>query len=317
MKKFLVFPLWIFLGLLIPSVLGIILPKFFNDNIGAFGFIIFILCQFIGYRHFGNIKSKELANDLVGLYFYKVDSIAAMSKQEILLRHNMHKNTQIEDLINLTFDELKDRKIAFDKENMTESQIKHAERKIKSKEELKKSYADLKVAATELKDHVATLPSVIDETKEKYREAKKVWNEPSAFSVGYKKGSDLFGSIKNNSNTVSDKNSNSLSSKLNTQNEVERDQDRHVETTVSSSPIVSTPAKVDSFKAKNVVALSGAVVTWYEDGMMKYFNKCEACAAVETQSEYYTQAPWPGSALDSSFHCYKCRHNNKLIIKAV
>ena len=314
MKKFLVFPLWIFLGLLIPSILGIILPKFYNDNISIFGSIIFILCVYIGYRNYNKVKSSELAKKLVDVYSYSENSVAAMSPQEISLRHDMHIKAQFEDLINLTFDELKDRKTSFDKENMTDAQIKRAERQLKSKENLKKSFADLKVAATDLKDHVATLPSVIDETKEKYEEAKKVWNKPSAFSVGFEKGSNLFGSKNSSSNAVSDKKSDSLSSRINTQNEVKREQDRHVGTTASSPPIDFTPAKVDSFEAKNVVALSGAVVTWYEDGMMKYVKKCEACSTVD-ESEHYTQAPRPGSSFSTSFTCNKCRHDSKIIIK--
>jgi hypothetical protein len=172
MKKFLVFLLWIFLGLLIPSILGIILPKFYNDNIGIFGLIIFILSVYIGYRNFHKVKSSELAKKLVDVYSYTENSVASMSPQEISLRHDMHIKTQFEDLINLTFNELKDRKISFDKENMTDAQIKRAERQLKSKEDLKKSFTELKVAATELKDHVATLPSVIDETKENFKELK-------------------------------------------------------------------------------------------------------------------------------------------------
>jgi hypothetical protein len=85
MKKFLVFLLWIFLGLLIPSILGIILPKFYNDNIGIFGLIIFILSVYIGYRNFHKVKSSELAKKLVDVYSYTENSVASISNAPIAI----------------------------------------------------------------------------------------------------------------------------------------------------------------------------------------------------------------------------------------
>jgi hypothetical protein len=321
MKKFLVFPLWIFLGLLIPTVLGMLLPQFFNENIAIFGILIFILCIYMGFRNFNKIKSLELAKKLVDIYSYSESSVAAMSQQEITLRFDMHTNSSIDELHNLSYEDLKNKKSVAEKDRRKASHEKNVK-------ELKESFEDVKVKANNLKNTyevgAADVKKSFDELSkskqdmvEAFSEVKRVWNEPSDFSVGFKKGADLFGSTNSSSNTVSDKKSDSLSSSFNSQNEVHRDQDRHIETTTSSSPIVNTPAKVDSFKAKNVVAISGAVITWYEDGMMKYYNKCEACAAVETHTEHYTQAPMPPYALDSSFLCYKCRHHNKLLIKAV
>lgn len=91
---------------------------------------------------------------------------------------------------------------------------------------------------------------------------------------------------------------------------------------VSSSDVIesaprpaSTSPSKPLFQANSVVALSGAVVTWYQDGMMKYRNKCETCGALGLD-EFYTQAPQQYSSLDTYRRCFKCGTEFRVIIKA-
>ncbi len=81
----------------------------------------------------------------------------------------------------------------------------------------------------------------------------------------------------------------------------------------TSSPKQETTKPL--FEANNVVALSGAVVTSYQDGMMKYRFKCESCGALDGD-EHYTQAPRQGAAFESYKMCHKCNNQFKAIIKA-
>jgi hypothetical protein len=132
----------------------------------------------------------------------------------------------------------------------------------------------------------------------------------------FKKGQNIFGNSKYSSKASSVVKADTSTGKLINTIEDEKEFSQRNEPKESVTPIASSPAKVDSFKAKNVVAISGAVITWYEDGMMKYVKKCDTCSTVD-QSEHYTQAPMPGSSLDTYFFCNKCRKDSKLIIKAV
>lgn len=88
-------------------------------------------------------------------------------------------------------------------------------------------------------------------------------------------------------------------------------------TSPSESP--SSTTKQESakplFEANNVVALSGAVVTGYQDGMMKYKYKCESCGALGLD-EHYAQAPKQGAAFESYKTCHKCNQQFKAVIKA-
>jgi len=145
MKKFLVLPLWIFLGLLVPTILGMILPKLFNENIAIFGTLIFILCIYMGFRNFNKIKSVELAKKLVDIYSYSENSVAAMSQQEITLRFDMHKNSSIDELHNLSYEELKNKKSVAEKDRRKASHEKNVK-------ELKESFEDVKVKAINLKN---------------------------------------------------------------------------------------------------------------------------------------------------------------------
>jgi hypothetical protein len=81
----------------------------------------------------------------------------------------------------------------------------------------------------------------------------------------------------------------------------------------TSSPKQETTKPL--FEANNVVALSGAVVTSYQDGMIKYKFKCESCGALDGD-EHYTQAPRQGAAFESYKTCHKCNIQFKAVIKA-
>jgi hypothetical protein len=69
------------------------------------------------------------------------------------------------------------------------------------------------------------------------------------------------------------------------------------------------------FQANSVVGLSGAVVTWYQDGMMRYRHKCESCGELGL-SEHYTEAPRQNRSLDTYKLCNKCGTNFRVIINA-
>lgn len=98
-----------------------------------------------------------------------------------------------------------------------------------------------------------------------------------------------------------------------------REVDASKDETLAKSPtqeqaIPSTPKK-PLFQADSVVGVSGAAVTWYQDGMMKYRTKCEKCGAIG--DETYTRAPIKYERVDTYKRCNKCGQDFNVRIEPV
>ena len=104
----------------------------------------------MGFRSFNKIKSVELAKKLIDIYSYSANSVAVMSQQEIILRFDMHNNSSIDELHNLSYEDLKNKKSVAEKEKRKASHEKNVQ-------ELKESFVDVKDSSINLVDKTGDL----------------------------------------------------------------------------------------------------------------------------------------------------------------
>jgi hypothetical protein len=183
MRKYLTIILWMIIGSLISGLLGALFPSFLSgDFLSLIGTIIFLTCLYIGFRKFTHQKYLELSNTLVENFFYEVDVVKLMSKQEISLRLNFHKNNLPVDIKNLSFQELIDQNTSMQKSKKNadyEARVKGIKANVQA---MKESAVEIKKASREIKESFSELSKVKQQITDGFKHGETLFANSSAKS---------------------------------------------------------------------------------------------------------------------------------------
>jgi C4-type Zn-finger protein len=68
--------------------------------------------------------------------------------------------------------------------------------------------------------------------------------------------------------------------------------------------------------ANGALALGGAILESVDNGMMRYYNRCDSCGDVPNSTNF-TSIPSVGSMLCSTYRCNKCGRTTNVKIKGI